>query len=103
MMAVLQATQGQPVPGSANPAPIRPSDALRDLFSQLDADSNGQISTSEFETALGAAGTDVEQADKVFGKMDKDADSSVSIANVRGAAKGIARQRPPLFSYHPQG
>ncbi|MDP3673916.1 MAG: EF-hand domain-containing protein [Novosphingobium sp.] len=80
MMAVLQAVaaQDQSKAGSANPAPTRKSDALNDLFSQLDADSDAQISKSEFETALGAAGTDTAEADKVFGKMDKDADGSVS-------------------------
>ena len=80
MMAVLQAVaaQEQSKAGSADPAPARKSDALNDLFSQLDADGNAQISRSEFETALGAAGTDAAEADKVFGKMDKDADGSVS-------------------------
>lgn len=80
MMAVMQAVaaQDQSKAGSAIPAPTRKSDALNDLFSQLDADGNAQISKSEFETALGAAGTDTAQADKVFGKMDKDADGSVS-------------------------
>ncbi len=80
MMAVMQAVaaQDQSKAGSASPAPARKSDALNDLFSQLDADGNAQISRSEFETALGAAGTDTAEADKVFGKMDKDADGSVS-------------------------
>jgi hypothetical protein len=80
MMAVIQAVlaQEQSKAGSANPMPTRKSDALNDLFSQLDADGNTKISQSEFESALGAAGTDSAQADKVFGKMDKDADGSVS-------------------------
>ena len=86
MMAMLQAVagQGQSI-GSANPAPTRKSDALNGLFSQLDADGNAQISKSEFETALGAAGTDTAQADRVFGKMDKDADGSVSIDEMSAA------------------
>jgi hypothetical protein len=81
MMAMMQAVaaQDQSKAGSANLAATRKSDALNDLFSQLDADGNAQISKSEFETALGAAGTDTAEADKVFGKMDKDADGSVSI------------------------
>lgn len=80
MMAVLQqvAAQEQSKAGSASPAPIRKSDALNGLFSQLDADGNAQISQTEFETALATAGTDTAEADKVFGKMDEDADGSVS-------------------------
>ncbi len=46
-------------------------DALKDLFSQLDADGDGQISKTEFESALGAGGTNLAQADDVFGKLDK--------------------------------
>ena len=80
MIAVMQqvAAQDQSNSGSTTPTPIRKSDALSDLFSQLDADGNAKISQSEFETALGATGTDAAEADKVFGKMDKDADGSVS-------------------------
>ncbi len=80
MIAVMQqvAAQDQSKPGSAISMPTRKSDALNDLFSQLDADGDAKISQAEFETALGATGTDVAEADKVFGKMDKDADGSVS-------------------------
>jgi hypothetical protein len=80
MMVVMQsiAAKDQSKAGSATPAPTRKSDALNDLFAQLDADGNSQISQSEFETALGATGTGAAEAGKVFGKMDKDADGSVS-------------------------
>jgi Ca2+-binding EF-hand superfamily protein len=33
------------------------SDALKDLFSQIDADGDGKITKTEFESALGAGGT----------------------------------------------
>ena len=80
MIAVMQqvAAQEQSKAGSVTPAPTRKSDALNDLFSQLDADGDAKISQAEFETALGATGTDAAEAAKVFGKMDKDADGSVS-------------------------
>jgi len=60
--------------------------ALKDLFSLLDADGNGQISKSEFEKALGAGGTNLAQADDVFGKMDKNGDGSVSLAGNGGSS-----------------
>jgi len=47
-----------------------PSSALQDLFSQIDGNGDGQISKSEFESALGAGGTNLAQADKVFSKLD---------------------------------
>jgi hypothetical protein len=62
-----------------------PSDALNDLFSQIDADGDGQISKSEFENALGAGGTNVAQADDVFNKLDKDGDGSVSLDEMKSA------------------
>jgi Ca2+-binding EF-hand superfamily protein len=65
-----------------------PSDALQDLFSQIDANGDGQISKSEFENALGAGGTNVAQADDVFGKLDKDGDGSVSLDEMKQALQG---------------
>ena len=62
--------------------------ALKDLFSLLDADGNGQISKSEFEKALGAGGTNLAQADDVFGKMDKNGDGSVSLGEMSSSLKG---------------
>jgi hypothetical protein len=101
MIALMQqvAAQEQSKAGSASPAPTRKSDALNDLFSQLDADGNAQISQAEFETALGAAGTDTAEADKIFGKMDKDADGSVSIDEMCAALlKGSHRDGQHYFS-----
>jgi hypothetical protein len=82
-MSALLAAQGQS-PG----APASQSDALNDLFSQLDADGNGQVSKSEFENALGAGGSNIAQADDVFSKLDKDGDGSVSLDEMSSALKG---------------
>src|ERR1700737_1037234 len=70
-MSPLLAAQGQGWAGTTTPAPTNPSTALQDLFSQIDANGNGQISKSEFENALGAGGTNLAQADKVFPSLDK--------------------------------
>ena len=66
----------------------QPSDALKDLFSQIDADGDGKITKSEFENALGAGGTNLAQADDVFAKLDKDGDGSVSLDEMSSALKG---------------
>ena len=85
-MSALLAAQSQSSSGSA--APTSPADALKDLFSQIDADGNGQISKSEFEGALGAGGTNLAQADDVFNKLDRNGDGSVSIGEMSSALKG---------------
>ncbi|MGC2083974.1 MAG: EF-hand domain-containing protein [Bradyrhizobium sp.] len=64
------------------------TDPLQDLYAQIDGNSNGSISKSEFETALGAGGTNTAQADDVFSKMDKDGDGSVSMAEMKSALQG---------------
>ena len=85
-MSALLAAQSQS--GSAAPAPISRSDALKDLFAQVDADGDGKITKSEFENALGAGGTNLAQADDVFSKLDKDGDGSVSPDEMAAALKG---------------
>src|SRR5258707_4412459 len=85
-MSALLAAQGQS--GSTAPAPASPSAALQDLFSQIDANGDGQISKSEFEGALGAGGTNVAQADDVFSKLDKNGDGSVSLDEMKSALQG---------------
>jgi hypothetical protein len=62
--------------------------ALKDLFSQIDADGDGNITKSEFEDALGAGGTNLAQADDVFSKMDADADGGISLDEMSKALKG---------------
>jgi EF hand domain-containing protein len=76
----------QSATGSA--ASANPSDALKDLFKLLDADGNGTISKSEFESALGAGGTNVAQADDVFSKLDKNGDGSVNVDEMASALRG---------------
>jgi Ca2+-binding EF-hand superfamily protein len=62
--------------------------ALKDLFAQLDVNSDGQVSKSEFDTALGAGGTNVAQAHDVFGKLDTNRDGSVSFGELASALHG---------------
>ena len=87
-MSALIAAQSQS--GSATASSASPSDALQDLFSQIDADGNGQISKSEFENALGAGGTNLAQADDVFAKLDQDGDGSVSLDEMKSALQGAS-------------
>jgi len=84
MTALLNA-QGQ---SSAQIMPaVSPPDPLKDLFSQLDADGDGQISEAEFENALGAGGTNPARADDVFSKLDQNSDGSVSLDEMTSALK----------------
>ncbi|MBH5370740.1 EF-hand domain-containing protein [Bradyrhizobium glycinis] len=62
--------------------------ALKDLFSQIDADGDGKITKSEFEDALGAGGTNLAQADDVFSKMDANADGSINLGEMTKALRG---------------
>jgi len=86
-MSALLDAQSQSSAGSTT-APKSRSDALKDLFGQIDGDGDGQITKSEFEKALGAGGTNIAQADSVFGKLDKDGDGSVSLKELASALKG---------------
>jgi EF-hand domain pair len=90
-MSALLAAQGQSSTDSTASAPASRSDALKDLFSQLDANGDGQISKSEFENALGAGGTNIAQADDVFGKLDRDGNGAVSLDELSSALKGRGR------------
>jgi hypothetical protein len=86
-MSALLDAQGQSSAGSTTASKSR-SAALKDLFGQIDGDGDGKISKEEFETALGAGGTNLTQADSVFGKLDKDGDGSVSLKELASALKG---------------
>jgi len=92
-MSALLAVQSQATTGSAPSAPNSRSDALKDLFAQIDADSDGKLSKSEFENALGAGGTNLAQADSVFGKLDKDGGGSVSLDEMMSALNGKGRRQ----------
>jgi len=69
--------------------------ALKDLFGQIDGDGDGKISKAEFEEALGAGGTNLQNADSVFGKLDQDGDGSVSLKELASALRpDKVRHRP---------
>lgn len=84
-LSALIAAQGQ---AGANAAPSNPSDALQDLFSQIDANGDGAITKTEFENALGAGGTNLAAADHVFGKLDSSGDGVVSLDEIKPALEG---------------
>ena len=87
-MSALLAAQSQSSTGSTTSASNSPSNALKDLFSQLDANGDSQVSKSEFENALGAGGTNIAQADNVFSKMDNNGDGLVNLGEMSSALKG---------------
>ncbi|MGA7993408.1 MAG: EF-hand domain-containing protein [Bradyrhizobium sp.] len=92
-MSALIAAQGQDATASTASASSTsgstdPTSALKDLFSQIDANGDGQISKSEFESALGAGGTNLAQADDVFNKLDANGDGSVSLDEMQKALQG---------------
>jgi len=84
-MSALLAAQSQ---SGTDFQPMSREDALKDLFSKIDADGDGKITKDEFEKALGAGGTNTAQADDVFSKLDKDGDGSVTSDEMSSALKG---------------
>ena len=84
-MSALISAQGQSAAGSTAETP---SQALQNLFSQIDTNDDGQITKSEFENALGAGGTNIAQADDVFAKLDKDGSGTISLGEMTSALKG---------------
>jgi len=93
-MSALLAAQSQSSAGSATTAPIGRSEALKHLFSQFDTNGDGEISKSEFESALGAGGTNTAQADDVFSKLDKDDSGTVSLDEMWSALRGKGHSHP---------
>jgi hypothetical protein len=89
-MSALIAAQGQDSSASAptTSAPTDRAGALKDLFSQIDGDGDGNISKAEFENALGAGGTNLAQADDVFNKLDANGDGSVTLDEMQKALQG---------------
>jgi EF-hand domain pair len=87
-MSALLDAQSQSSTGSATTASKSRSSALKDLLAQIDGDGDGKITKSEFEEALGAGGTNLANADSVFGKLDKDGDGSVSLAELASTLRG---------------
>lgn len=81
-------TAASTAPASTTSAPTDPAGALKDLFSLIDSDGDGQISKTEFENTLGAGGTNLAQADDVFNKLDANGDGSVSLDEMQKALQG---------------
>src|SRR5215475_11128896 len=98
-MCALIAAQGD----TPNTAPTNPSDALQDLFSQLDANGDGSITKTEFENALGAGGTNTAAADKVFGDLDSNGDGSVSLDEMKSALQGAGGHHGHGHHMHAHG
>ena len=80
-MDALLKMQGQSASGGAAQSPSQ-------MFSQLDTDGDGQISKSEFETALSGAGASTSTADALFAKLDTNGDGTVSQDELAKAAHG---------------
>ena len=94
-MSALLAAQSQS--GQSFQATSR-EDALKDLFSRIDADGDGKITKSEFENALGAGGTNLAKADEVFDKLNKNGDDSISFDEMSSALKGGRHGRHHMAS-----
>ncbi|WP_439409504.1 EF-hand domain-containing protein [Bradyrhizobium sp. DASA03076] len=77
--------------------------ALKDLFSQIDANGDGKITQSEFENALGAGGTNLAQADDVFSKLDTNSDGGVSLDEMSKALKGAGHHGGHHHAHAPSG
>jgi hypothetical protein len=92
-MSALLAAQSQSSAATTTSAPTSQSDALKDLFSQLDTSGDGLIGKTEFENALGAGGTNIAQADDVFSKLDSNGDGSVSLDEMASGLKANGRHR----------
>jgi len=97
-LGALLAAQSQSSMGSTTSALASRPDALKDLFSQLDANGDGKISKSEFENALGAGGSNIAQADDVFGKLDQDGSETVSLDEMSSALKGRGRHHHASYN-----
>jgi hypothetical protein len=83
----LLAAQGQSTSGTTASAPASKLAGLNELFSLANAN-GGQISKSQFESAFGAGGTNIANADKVFDKLDTNGDGSVNLGELSSALKG---------------
>ena len=84
-LSALLAAQSQSPTGSTTPASTKPASALQNLFSLIDANGDGQITQSEFESALGAGGTNIAQADHVFSQLDRNGDGTVNLGELSSA------------------
>ncbi len=81
------------------PASTSQSNALKNLFAKLDSNGDGQIGKSEFESNLGAGGTNTANAASVFGRLDTNGDGSVGIDELSAALKGSGSGRGPRHAH----
>jgi hypothetical protein len=89
-MNALLAAQSQSTSSTTTAAKSRDA-ALKDLFAQIDGNGDGSITKDEFESALGAGGTNIANADSVFSKLDSDGDGNVSLDELSKALKSGKR------------
>jgi EF-hand domain pair len=80
MMALMSA---QEQPSSGNPFVTA---RAQSLFSQLDVNSDGQVSKSEFESVFGS-NADMSKVDGLFNAIDGNGDSSVGLDELTSAAQ----------------
>lgn len=80
-MAALISLQGESASGMTAQSPSQ-------LFAKIDTNGDGQISKSEFETALGGVGVDSSTADSLFAKLDTNDDGSISQSELASAKPG---------------
>ena len=81
MMAALLSLQDQSATGGTAQTPSS-------LFSKFDTDGDGQVSKSEFDTALTGAGASTSNADALFAKLDANGDGSISQSELAKAKNG---------------
>lgn len=86
-MSALLAAQSQST-NSTGSTTSASSDPLQKLFALIDGNGDGKISKAEFENALGAGGTNLANADSVFGKLDKNGDGDVTLDELKSALQG---------------
>jgi hypothetical protein len=79
MQALLSVQSGQ---GASQTSPSQ------SLFDKFDANGDGQISQSEFETAIGS-GADKSKVDELFSKIDTNGDGSISDDEMTSAAQKV--------------
>jgi len=80
-MAALISLQGESASGVTAQSPSQ-------LFAKIDTNGDGQISKSEFETALGGVGVDSSTADSLFTKLDTNDDGSIGQSELPSAKPG---------------
>ena len=80
-MAALISLQGQSASSLIAQSPSQ-------LFAKIDTNGDGQISKSEFESALSGAGVSTADADTIFAKLDANSDGTVSQSELAKTGHG---------------